>query len=274
MHAQVHLGVADPRKRLVTLPYDLVQRHTVAQIQFLQVRFLCRRHDHMAELMGVGGIVFGPFILGQQIVQLRELFIQAAGGHDTLHVIDQSGRRPPFGNGALGRIVGIVKIEMHGPADSDHRVAGGSDPRGLARQELQIAVGTDMNDHIRSPDLFIVKVSGQVLMRGRAQRVVEYLADLTVATGPETAPLGLDRDHGIAVLPAGDQNLPVQDHPLARRFAPCGDDLFPQFLRQRIEITQILRRIHPVKHPALGADLLSGGPAELGNGLVVHDVLD
>ena len=191
-----------------------------------------------------------------------------------MHVVHERREASSLRNRSFGRVVGVVDVEVGCGTYAYHGIAVWTDPGVLPRKELHVAVRTHMYHCIGAPHLLVIVVGGQILVRWRTERVVEYLAHLSVAPRAVASPLGLYSYGDVAEHHSCDQYLTVQDHALARRLPPGLDHLLAELGFQGIEELHVLLDGHPVDHSAAAVDLLDGGPSEFGYGLPVEDGLD
>ena len=283
VHAVLNLRVAHAAQAFVRLAQCLFHRvagrilHVV-----LEARLLDRLDDEVFQRVGTPLVAdFGLLVFAQQAVDCLQLFVQAALLHRGLHVIHQNGQAAALGNGAFGRVVGVVDVQMRQGVDGQIGHAAFTQTNALARQKFHIAVRAHMHHHIGVEDVFQIAVGGHVLVRRRHIGVVQDLADLPVATRPCAAAFGLYAHHGIAVFHTSYQNGAFVHHgwrnvvgDFARRLAPGLNHALLHFFGKALPPLLVVGNGNPPQHAALGDDFVHRRPAKFGNGLARHDGVD
>src|SRR5208283_1124504 len=94
-------------------------------------------------------------------------------------------------------------------------------------------------------------VGREVLVRRRAVRVVEDLADLPVAPGAKAPTLGLDMHGRIPEREPGDEKVPVVHHPDTGWRTPCCVHPFLNCGGERGKPCAVRGRVHLHERPAL-----------------------
>ncbi len=283
MHAVLDLGVADSTQSLVGLFDGFIEIFLRLETDLVfQVGFFDEFDDHMFQ--GVGPAVVGQFgllVFGQHPVQLLQIFVKTALLHHRLHMIHQGGAGPALGDRALRGVVGIVDVEMRQLVDGQIRQTGFGKADALAGQKLQVAVSADMDHHMGAEGIFQIAVGSEILMGRGNIRIMEDLADPAVAFGPGAATFRLDADHGVAVIDAGDEDGVFIDHRrrhavdlLTGRFAPGLLHTRPGLFGKGMPPLMVVCQGNPSQRSAFVHDFIHRSPAELGDGLAVHDGVD
>jgi len=264
VHPDGNSGALYFREGLVRLPHHLFKRRIVRELQFLfEPGCLYCIHDHVLEGMGPGRIVFCRPVLPEQAFELFEFAIEPALRMNGLHVIAEDRIPPAFRNGALGGVVCVVHVQERGGAGSNVRETLLREADAFTGQELQVPVRSDLHDHIGAKDILDPVVGCEVLVRGRAVRVVEHLTDRTVAPCAKTPALGLDVHGRVSKTESRDEDLSLVYHARTGRLAPRGADFFLNPGGQGCKPPAVRGRVHLHKGPAFCYDILGRCPPEL-----------
>ena len=176
----------------------------------------------LAALRGHG--VAAP-VGGQDLGQLLQLVVQPAGGHDGRLVADQRRVGATPGQQRLGRVAHVVQVDVWDVADHEVGEVVHADRVLLRLQELQRAVGADVDDHVGPPHVLQPGVVGQVL-GVRRDGVVVGQGVVHLGGAPR-----LDAHQHVAVLDVGDQVVPVRiDHGTRPVRWPGPGDLVPRLV--------------------------------------------
>ncbi len=215
-----------------------------------------------------------PVVVIDLVLKLLQAGVEVARGHHRLHMVNQDRIAPPFGNRPLGRVVGVVDIEVRDGPDGDIGVAGIGEGDRLSREELESPVRADMDDHVRTKRLLDVAVGCEVLVGRRDFRIVEDLADLTIALRSSAPAFWLDAYDRIPIAHAGDDDLSLVDHRFTGRLPPRLNDAGSDCGGQGLKPGGVLVRLYESKGTPLSDDLGDRRPAEIADRFSVHDIID
>ena len=196
-------------------------------------------------------------------------------------MVNQDRVTPPLGDRPLRGVIGVVDVEVGDGPDGDVGEAGVGEGDRFPREELEVSVRADVDDHVRAERLLDVAIGREVLVCRRNARIVEDPADLAVAPRAGAPAFGLDADEGVSVAHPGDDDPPLVDHRrrdtvhlLARRLTPRFTDAGPDTGGKGLEPGRVVFRLHQRKGTAFPDDLRDRGPAEIADRLSLHDGLD
>jgi hypothetical protein len=168
-----------------------------------------------------------PFILPRQPaptldrgLEVDQAAIQPRMRDRRREIADERRRHASLGDGALGRIVRGVKVEIGQVADEPVRPALARKPGLLARHELERAVSAEMQNRVRPEILAQVAIEGREGMGRRKTLLEEKPHRIALVTEG-----GLHADHDVAEAFAQDKERGAVALLTARRRAPLRLDL-------------------------------------------------
>ncbi len=167
-----------------------------------------------------GPIGIGRFrlqVLGDPVFQVGVFGVQPGDGHRRGIVVHHRGQPAPLGDHGLGRVDHVVDVKMgNRPHEPDRETVRRRQPRLLAFQKFQGAVGSHV-DHGVGPELgFQPAIEGVVLVMGRQSFVVGDALGIGM-----DAPGRLESQKDVFQLQARQNDLPLAGHDLARGRSPA-----------------------------------------------------
>lgn len=114
--------------------HNLSKRKIMSEVHVLfQIDCGHRIDDQVLEGMCPCWVTLCCLVLVQEALQFLKPFIKSSLRHNGLHMIDERCITAAFCQGTLGRIIGIVNIEVRDRAGNDIRKTGLREPEPFAR---------------------------------------------------------------------------------------------------------------------------------------------
>jgi len=280
VHPFGDVGILEERESLMSRLHHLVESGSRRRLDHaFQVPLAQPGFDQVFYRMRLARFQVLQFlVLGEQPFNFFEIAVEFSLDHHCLHVIHQRAVTASLGDGALGRIVSIVEIEVRHFVDACIGKAAAREAGGLAGEKFEIAVRADVNDGVGTELPRKPLVGGQVLVGRRYFRIMEDLTDPAVTASSGTAAFGLHAHHRIAEIHPRDQEFALVEHCgwnavpfLARRLAPGLDHTPAGGLGQFLKPRQVALFLQRDQRPSFRGDFIGGGPPELGKGLTAEN---
>ena len=141
--------------------------------RFVQLCFVSQFQNLFLQLRGLFRIFFLKMaVLVCHFFQLRQLVESARFRHGGGQVTDEAGTAPAFGDDAFAGDGHQVGVNVGQAAQGDVRIAGTVQPRGLAGQPFQVAMGAQVDHRVRLEHFPQPVIKCKILVGGRDGRIV------------------------------------------------------------------------------------------------------